>query len=301
MAAEAAPPSAPTTVVPPNPLVSSAGSTPAPPASSSNPATPSPHLSAMSTPSDKSVPPKAVKKGPKPITKKTKQPEDNAFTTGRFRLTQYTGTPNEGLPPIPGQQTYASVYRPPPVQPVDATPPGPTSDPSSSPVAASTTNIPGARIMMADNSPKTTKRNSKIQPFQATQEDPADTSPSQSRIHPAYTNRPTAPQQIQITTLSPPSKTTPRVTVSQPTPSAPPVMMSHSSAPPPPYYRRSHEQASQPRPDTSRPHQPSIQMAESRHIEASMAPPPPDISLIHTKGKEREMPGHRVYWTIFAG
>jgi hypothetical protein len=65
--------------------------------------------------------------------------------------------------------------------------------------------------------------------------------------------------------------------------------------PQPPYYRRGHEHASQPRPEPSRPQQPSIQMADSRHIEASMAPPPPEISLIHTKGKEREISGHRVY------
>jgi hypothetical protein len=294
MAAEAEPPSAPASVNP-NQSVSSAGSTPAPPASSSNPATPSPHLSAMSTPSDKSVPPKTVKKVSKANTKKPKQPEDNAFTTGRFRLTQYTGTPNEGLPPVPGQQTYASVYRPPPVQPVDVTPPGPPSEPSSSPVAASASGIPGTRIIVADSSPKTAKRSSKIQSFQSTQEEPADTSPPHSRNHPAYTNRSTAPQQIQIATLSPPSKTTPRVVLSQSAPSAPPLGMSHSSVTQPPYYRRGHEHASQPRPESSRPQPPPMQMADTRHIDPIMAPPPPEISLMHAKGKEREIPGHRVY------
>lgn len=298
MAAGSAPTPAASPVVP-GPLVSSASPTPGPPASSSNPATPSPHLSAISTPSDKSAAPKGTKKGSKATTKKVKQTDDTAFTTGRFRLSQYSGTPNDAPPVLHSQGTYASVYRA-PVPSVEVTPPGLGLEPSSSPATVPTAApIPGTRIIMADASPRATKRSSKPQTFQPTQEEPADNNPSHSGVHSVYTVRPPAPHSTQSTTISPPSKNVPR-TIPQAIPSAAPVA-SHPSALQTGYYRRNYEQGSQvpPRPDSSRPPHTPIQMSDSRNIDTTMAPPPAEISMTQSKGKEREASGQRVYQALF--
>lgn len=252
----------------------------------------------MSTPSDKSTAQKGTRKGSKSTTKKSKQADDASFTTGRFRLSQYSATPNDGPPLLHGQGPYASVYRA-PVPPAEVAPPGPES--SSSPAPNS-----GTRIIMTDPSPKTTRRSSKPQPTQPTttpvQDDLANASPTQSRARSGYTIRVPASSQPTQPIISPPANSIPRASVppSAPLgslPAAPGPTHSSTSHPPTTHYRRNYEYDSQAsRPDPSRPPPTSIQMSDTRSTDVTMAPPPPELSVSQPKGKEREISGQRAYY-----
>ncbi|KAJ3570270.1 hypothetical protein NP233_g4511 [Leucocoprinus birnbaumii] len=282
------------------PPLSSTSSTPGPPPSSSNPATPSPHLSAMSTPSDKSTAQKGTKKATKPATKKPKQPDDASFTTGRFRLSQYSATPNEGPPVLHGQGPYASVYRT-PVASMEGTSPGP--DSLSSPVAPTAASTTGTRIILSDPSLKTrrTSKPQSIQPSMApTQDEPNNTSPSQSRTRPGYPPRPPSSSQLpQVNTTPPVSNPSSRGSAPQPHSTSLPPMgspgASHPSAQSTGYYRRNYEQDSQQAPRSEHSRVPSApgQMNDPRSMDAMMAPPPGEPSGPQAKGKEREAPGQR--------
>lgn len=278
--------------------LSSTSLTSGPPPSS---ATTSPHLSAMSTSSDKSAVQKGAKEIAKTVTKKVKQADDTSFITGRFRLSQYSATPNDGPPVLRGQGPYASAYRT-SVSGIEGTPSTSGPEHFSSPAAPPIPPTQGT--IMTGLKPKSVTRSSKSQPVHSQpnktlRDRPSNTSPTQARSYSAYQTRAlVSSQPSQPNTDSPQIESGPRASKAPSGPTdlsstisgANHTSVSHSQ--PTNYYRRNYEYESR-TPRSDRSHTSSI---DPRNADVMMGPPPSESSAHHKKGKEL---GHRVYRSTF--